>query len=293
MTNLQKPIKILKQGGIVIFPTDTAFGIGCRIDKANSVKRLFEIRQRPFSQAAPVLVNSIAMAQKYLSSISNNVRHLMNKYWPGALTIVYPCKIEKVPSPVRGGDANLGVRIPNHDLTLALIKAVNIPILGPSANFHRRPTPYQFKDIDSELVKLVDYIVEGKCQLDNVSTVIDCSIAPWKIIRQGAVVVEEVVLYIDTSNNKKVHVSLTIDREKKEIVKETDTWTSQMLLPLLDELLLKNRITLNEITEIKVNTGPGSFTGLRVGAAVANTLGWFLGIPVNGKRGKFAEPVYE
>lgn len=293
MTNLKQAIKILKQGGIVIFPTDTAFGIGCRIDRDDSVKRLFKIRKRPFSQATPVLVSSIEMAQKYLSPIRDNVRHLMGKYWPGALTIVYSCRIEKVPSPVRGGDNNLGVRMPNHELTLNLIKAVNTPILGPSANFHGKPTPYRFEDLDPKLVILVDFVVKGECQLGNVSTVLDCSIAPWRVIRRGAVVVEEVILYIDTSNNKKVYIFLEIDGEKKEIVKETDSWTSQVLLPLIDELLSKTNISLSELTEMKVNTGPGSFTGLRVGIAVANTLGWLLGIPVNGKKNRFAEPVYK
>jgi L-threonylcarbamoyladenylate synthase len=93
----------------------------------------------------------------------------------------------KVSSFVRGGGSTLGVRIPNHPIALSLIKGVGVPILGPSANFHGEKTPYCFKDLDPNLIALVDYIVEGECIIKQPSTVIDCSIKPWKIIRQGAI----------------------------------------------------------------------------------------------------------
>lgn len=182
-----KAVNVLNDGGIVIFPTDTAFGIGCRIDGEKAIKRLFEIRRRPKTLAAPILVDSVKMAQKYLQSISNNVEELMNKYWPGALTIVLPCKVEKVPSLVRGGGNTLGVRMPNHEATLSIIKNVGVPILGPSANFHEGKTPYSFKDLDPRLIEQVDYIVHGKTLVRQVSTVIDCSQKPWRILRQGAI----------------------------------------------------------------------------------------------------------
>lgn len=192
MNDLHKAIEVLKKGGIVIFPTDTAYGIGCRIDCEDAVKRLFEIRKRPTSQAVPVLVDSIAMAEKFLlSPISDNVRTLMEKYWPGGLTIVYPCKVEKVPFLVRGGKNTLGVRMPNHKLVLDIIKGIGVPILGPSANFHGCPTPYDYESLDKKLLRQVDYVLKGVCFAGNVSTVVDCSVAPWKILRQGAVVIEE------------------------------------------------------------------------------------------------------
>lgn len=187
MTDLQQAIEILKNGGIVIYPTDTAFGIGCRIDDGNAVQRLFMIRKRPVNQAVPVLVDSIKMAQNFLSPLPDNVRRLMEKYWPGALTIICPCIEEKVPSLVRGGGKTLGVRVPDHKITLALIKGAGVPILGPSANFHGQPTPFVFKDLDKELVKLVDFVVEGSCLHKEASTVINCSITPWRVLRQGAV----------------------------------------------------------------------------------------------------------
>lgn len=186
--SMQKAIEILQKGGVVIFPTDTAFGIGCRMDDEKAVKRLFDIRKRPKEQATPVLVSSMDMAQDYLEPIPLNVQDLMKQYWPGALTIVLPCKIEKVPSLVRGGGTTLGVRMPSHEAALELIEGVGVPILGPSANFHGEKTPYMFSDLNPELIKLVDFVVPGETSsLKQPSTVIDCSVKPWRILRQGAI----------------------------------------------------------------------------------------------------------
>ncbi len=185
---IEKAVEILNQGGIVIFPTDTAFGVGCRIDNEESVKRLFKIRNRPYSQATPVLVESVSMAQDYVSKIQEEViKKLINPYWPGALTIVLECKKNKVPYLVRGGGETLGVRMPNNPTMLEIIKKVKVPILGPSANFHGEKTPFKYEDLDSKLIKLVDYVVKGECRLKKPSTVIDCSKTPWKILRRGAV----------------------------------------------------------------------------------------------------------
>jgi len=187
-----KAIEALKVGGIVIFPTDTAFGIGCVIDNEEAVKRLFDIRKRPSTQATPVLVESIDMAREYLVDIPEHIEEkLMKKYWPGALTIVLECQAEKVPELVRGGTDTLGVRIPNHPVALEIIRNVGKPILGPSANFHGELTPYTFEDLNPELVKLVDLVVPGECSVREASTVIDCTVSPWKTIRQGATTVSD------------------------------------------------------------------------------------------------------
>ena len=180
-------VRILKNSGIIVFPTDTAFGIGCRIDNHAAVDRLFQIRRRPVNQAMPVLVSSIEMALTYYLDPSNVVRRLMKEHWPGALTIVAPCKKNLIYSPIRGNGETIGLRMPNHRLILKLIEEVGVPILGPSANFHGDPTPYSLSDINPELVKLVDYVVPGDCSVKEASTVVDCSVDPYNIIRRGAI----------------------------------------------------------------------------------------------------------
>lgn len=187
MDDIQNAIRILKDGGIVIYPTDTAFGIGCRIDRHDSVDKLFAIRNRPRSMATPVLVDSMEMALSYYSSPANIVRRLMREHWPGALTIIAHCRKNLIYSPIRGGGGTVGLRMPNHQTALALIRGVGVPIIGTSANFHGMPTPYTFSDLDPELVKLADAVVPGACSVGLASTVVDCSTHPYIIVRQGSV----------------------------------------------------------------------------------------------------------
>ncbi len=191
MNEIDRAVEVLKSGGIVIFPTDTAFAISCRIDDETSVKRLFKLRRRPESQATPVLVDTVKMAQDYLEPIPKEVvDKLIEPYWPGALTIVLSCQTEKIPELVRGGGSTLGVRIPNHPVARSIIRNLGIPILGPSANFHGEETPYESDKLNPELIKLVDFVVPGECTTKQASTVVDCSQKPWKILRQGAVKLE-------------------------------------------------------------------------------------------------------
>lgn len=183
-------VEVLLGGGIIIYPTDTAFGIGCRLDRPDAVDRLFAIRRRPLSQATPVLVSSKEMAQEYFQNVSPIIRLLMDKYWPGALTIVSQCQQEKIYSPVRGGRTTIGLRMPNHVIALAIIKQGGVPILGPSANFHGEATPFFQKDLDHELVKLVNLVVPGESSVHTVSTVVDCTGPSPHIIRQGGVSID-------------------------------------------------------------------------------------------------------
>jgi L-threonylcarbamoyladenylate synthase len=186
--NLEEAILIVKKGGIVIFPTDTAYGIGCRIDDVAAVGRLFHLRKRPENKAVPVLVSSIDMAREYWEELPDEVEEkLINKHWPGALTIVLPARIRKVSELARGGGKNLGLRMPDNDVLLDIIAEVGVPIIGTSANFAGEATPYRFEDLDSELVRLVDFVIKGKCSKKEASTVIDCTVNPWKVLRKGAV----------------------------------------------------------------------------------------------------------
>lgn len=186
--HIQKAISVLKSGGIVVFPTDTAFGVGCRIDNGGAINRLFQIRNRPMTQPLPILVSSQEQSLAYFAHPSDIVRHLMETHWPGALTIVDYCKKNVVLSPIRAAGVTIGIRLPNHPIPKMLIDGVGVPIVGPSANFHGKPTPFTFNSLDPEFIKLVDFVIPGECVNHAVSTVVDCTTNPYTIIRQGAVV---------------------------------------------------------------------------------------------------------
>lgn len=185
--SFDKAVRILKNGGIVIFPTDTAFGIGCRINDADAVQRLLNLRKRAQDKAVPILCSSVRMVKEYVEPLDSDVRKLMEKYWPGGLTIVLKCKKGKISSLIRGGGDTIGVRIPAHQTVRELIKKVGVPILGPSANFAGGKTPFLMSDLDPNLVQKVDFVLPGRCKLKNPSTVLDVSQRPWRVIREGAV----------------------------------------------------------------------------------------------------------
>lgn len=101
------------------------------------------------------------------------------------------------------------------------------------------------------------------------------------------------IINIDTSDNKKINVELEINGVKNNMSSESMILKSEAALPLIDKLLKDNNLKIEEIDEVKVNTGPGSYTGLRVGSAIANALGFLLKIPINNKKiGDLVKPVY-
>ena len=188
---LQIAIEVLNNGGIIIYPTDTAFGIGCRLDNEKAIERLFALRKRPKEMAMPILVNGLDMAKEYADSINQEIiDKLITPFWPGALTIVVKAKSDKISSLVRGGGATIGLRMPNSKEVLEIINNISVPLLGSSANFHGESTPFSVKELNPDLVKLADYVLDGECNLRQSSTVIDVTKAPWKVLRKGVIEVK-------------------------------------------------------------------------------------------------------
>lgn len=179
LKEINNAANILKNGGIVVFPTDTVFGMGCLVDNSNAIKKLRNIKAS--HQNFPILVSSIQEAKKYTKP-STYAEKLMQKFWPGALTIIVKDKMGKT----------LGVRMPDSKLTLTLIKKTGKPIIGTSANFHTKPAPKSVGELDPNLLKKANYFLIGKCKNMCESTVIDTTVNPPKILRFGAIDINEV-----------------------------------------------------------------------------------------------------
>ena len=175
--DIEKAGKILKSGGVVIFPTDTVFGIGCIIDDKGAIEKIYKIKGTEKSQHLPILISDISQIQE-IAKLNSSALDLIKKHWPGALTLVLKTK---------AGSRTIGVRMPDSDTVRMLIKYVKKPIIGTSANFHAKPTPKKFEDLDPELIKLVDFVISGKCALQRESTVVDATADKIKILRQGAI----------------------------------------------------------------------------------------------------------
>lgn len=288
LRDLNKAANILKNGGVVIFPTDTVYGIGCRLDDQKAIGRIYQIKGTPQNQPFPILVSDIKQVAR-LAKISKVAKKLINKFWPGGLTIILQAK----------SGQKIGFRQPKSGFVESLIDKVGVPIIGTSANLHGKDAVESSRDLDPELIKQVDYVLKGECEKGIESTVVDVTTTPPKILRQGAIKIDDLpagrqVIKIDTTKREEVTVELTDPHSgKSDKLVEKQKMGSQVLLPMIVKILKKNKIKFSDLTAIEVNLGPGSFTGTRVGISVANALGYALNLPVNGKKGKIAIPVYE
>lgn len=177
MNPIEKAQEVLKRGGIVIFPTDTVYGIGAIWTNSTAIERLHKIKGTPQHQSYPVLISNVGQAEQ-AAIVTPLAKNLISKYWPGALTIVLKEK---------DGVNKIGFRMPGSDTLRELIKGAGAPVIGTSANFHGEKTPKSFEEIDPSLLKMVDYCLEGECSGKTESTVVDASTEEIKILREGAV----------------------------------------------------------------------------------------------------------
>lgn len=187
--NIKKAIESFNSGEIVVFPTDTAYGIGCRIDFADSVEKIFKIRQRVESKPLLVLANNMEMVEEYVY-LNSQVRQFAKEYWPGGVTLILPCKKDIVPSVVRAGGDTLAVRIPKHQELLEIIKEIGVPVVAPSANISGNKTPYKIEEVEKEILESADLVISGECTYKKESTIINTISDSWQVVRRGAVIVK-------------------------------------------------------------------------------------------------------
>jgi L-threonylcarbamoyladenylate synthase len=184
---IQEAASVLTKGGIIAFPTDTVYGLGAMANNSAAVRRIFKIKQRSLTQPLPLLLSNNSQADEAAIHIPDTARRLMNAFWPGALTIVLK-KAAWIPSVITAGGDTIAVRVPDYALTLALIKSVDMPLVGTSANLSGRPSSKTALEVITQLGSLVDYILDGGATpLGKESTIVDATVEPPRIIREGAI----------------------------------------------------------------------------------------------------------
>lgn len=182
---------MIKKGGVIVYPTDTVYGIGGNPFLEDVVIRIKNIKQRE-EKAMPILISSLEKAKEiaYFNDLSLKIA---NTFWPGPLTIVLKTKVKFSPH-LTGGRDSIGLRIPNHELALKIIEASGGALIGTSANISGRPPAISIEDLDEKIRSSVDLIIDGgKCYLGKPSTVIEVIDAKIKIIRIGAIGIDEFI----------------------------------------------------------------------------------------------------
>ena len=184
---VEKGVSLLKQGGIVAFPTDTVYSLSAAVNNIAAVERIYRIKERPRHMALPLLLADQSQLDKVAVSIPTSARLLAERFMPGALTLVLP-RAESVPDIVSGPNNSVAVRIPDHPIALALVRGVGAPLTGTSANLSGRPSALTAEEVNTQLYGRIELIIDGgRCPGGIESTIIDLTGADPVILREGAI----------------------------------------------------------------------------------------------------------
>jgi L-threonylcarbamoyladenylate synthase len=185
--------EVLRRGGLVAFPTETVYGLGADAFNADAVKQIFVAKGRPLDNPMIVHIASVADLEALTTHVPEEANQLIERFWPGPLTLILQ-KSPAVPDDVTGGLDTVAVRMPQHKIALALIKALGHPIAAPSANLSGRPSGTTAGHVLRDFAGKIDMILDGGPVTVGVeSTVLDLSRKPPAILRPGAVTQEDLV----------------------------------------------------------------------------------------------------
>ncbi|MDQ7829352.1 MAG: L-threonylcarbamoyladenylate synthase [Armatimonadota bacterium] len=183
----RRAVRLIQEGGLLAYPTDTAYGLGCDISNAAAVRRVFEVKRRPLDEPLPVLVAEVAQAWTLAASRPPLAERLAARFWPGALTLVLP-RGRRVPALVAGGGETVALRVPDHPIPRNLVRLAGVPIVGTSANLHGDPTPTRAEHVVFSLGDRIDMLLDGgPTPRGRESTIVDLTEDPPRVLREGAI----------------------------------------------------------------------------------------------------------
>jgi len=183
---LRTAAAVLERGGVVAFPTETFYGLGAAALDRAALRRVFELKRRPETKPVLLLVDSIAMAET-VGEVSAQARALMSRHWPGALTLVLRAR-PGVPQDVTAGTGTVGVRLSPHPVARGLVGALGAPVTAPSANPSGLEPPTTASAVLAYFGDAVDLVLDGGPTAGGeASTVLDTTVEPPRVLRQGAV----------------------------------------------------------------------------------------------------------
>lgn len=185
-------VRLLRAGKVIAFPTDTVYGVGASGFNERAIEQLYVVKARERGKAIPYLLANAKDLQLVAREVPNAARLLAAKFWPGALTLVVPASARVPKNLIAGGD-RVAVRVPNHATTRALIDSLRAPLAATSANISGGRDPGNAQEVLAQLDGRIPMILDGGATRANVpSTVVDVTVIPPKILRVGALSVDEI-----------------------------------------------------------------------------------------------------
>lgn len=203
---VKQAAKLIQAGQLVAFPTETVYGLGADATNEEAVKQVYLAKGRPSDNPLIVHVSSLAMVEHFAAEIPAKAKQLMDRFWPGSLTIILRVKPGTLSKTVTGGLDTVAFRFPDCQPTLDLISQAGVPIVGPSANTSGKPSPttanHVYHDLNNKIAGIID---NGPTRVGVESTVLDMSTSQPVILRPGAVTkqdIEGVIGSIDINHHQ-------------------------------------------------------------------------------------------
>ncbi len=189
---LEEAARVLAAGGLVAFPTETVYGLGANALDPAAVERIFTAKGRPADNPVIVHVDDVVSARRLARNWPSDAEHLSAAHWPGPLTLVVE-RADEVPDVVTGGGDTVGLRVPDHPVALALLRAAALPIAAPSANRSESISPTTAQHVADSLGAFVDDLIVldgGACEVGIESTVVDVTGSARRVLRPGHLRIE-------------------------------------------------------------------------------------------------------
>ncbi|MBR1413361.1 MAG: threonylcarbamoyl-AMP synthase [Bacilli bacterium] len=187
---LNEIVNILKNNGVVIFPTETVYGIGCNAFSKMAIDRVYKAKQRPRDKAVNILVLSVNEISKYANITSDLEKQIIEKYMPGPITLILKKK-NNFGLYFTGNNDTIGIRIPDNLIILEILKRIDFPLIAPSANISDKPSGVNPKDIMQDFKYTADAIIDGGISLIGLaSTIVKVENNQIKILRQGSIKID-------------------------------------------------------------------------------------------------------
>lgn len=193
---IQEAAAVIRRGGLVGFPTETVYGLAADGLDPVAVAKVYEVKERPLDSALILHLADASEALRYTTAVPPAAGALMDAFWPGPLTLIFP-RAGLVPEITAGGRDNIGMRVPDHRVARDLVRAAGRPVVGPSANLSGRPSPMTAQDVLDDLGGMIDLVLDsGQTSLGIESTVLDLTLSPPVVHRPGSVTLEQLREYL-------------------------------------------------------------------------------------------------
>jgi L-threonylcarbamoyladenylate synthase len=194
---IKKVASRINGGGLVVFPTNTFYGLGAKAMDADAVERVYRAKKRSPAKPLLILIASPADLSAWVQSVPDMAKRIMKAFWPGSVTLVFQSK-ESLPANLTGHTGKIGIRLAGHPVALALVRELGSPVTGTSANISGNEGATSVNTLNGEILEHVDLVLDaGGLGGGKGSTIVDVTVDPPTILREGTISADKIKAVLD------------------------------------------------------------------------------------------------